>query len=302
LRLDVIFFGQFLLPMKYAPVGRCIYCGASNVPLSLEHIVPEALDGPWELPDASCRACMEKINKYEHTVGRTIFGDFRIKHGLRSKRPKSHRPNEIKINLSGQDGAIAHKIIDRKEYPAPLFLYKFGRATLLRGLPANTGIFDFVPYVIVDEKEMKRFHKKYGDALFRLKVVPNSLARMLAKIGYAYAVAELTLDCFYPLQHTLDVILCKNDDVGWTVGGKSELAPRIENAGHMLKIDILSSPPAKPLIVTEIRLFSMMDTPDFHVVVGRMDFRNPKHVLAFQKHARDAQRIESFGFIVEVFP
>jgi 5-methylcytosine-specific restriction endonuclease McrA len=38
-------------------VGRCIYCGRSDVALTDEHVIPLALDGLWLLKDASCEAC-----------------------------------------------------------------------------------------------------------------------------------------------------------------------------------------------------------------------------------------------------
>ena len=41
----------------YPPVGRCIYCFASNCNLGDEHIIPQALGGNIILHGASCSAC-----------------------------------------------------------------------------------------------------------------------------------------------------------------------------------------------------------------------------------------------------
>jgi hypothetical protein len=91
--------------IEYAPVGRCIYCGRDDCELKLEHIIPEALNGLLGLPKASCGGCENIINSYEHTVGRQIFGDFRIRYNLRSKRPKKRRPKTIEVEFHAPDGS-----------------------------------------------------------------------------------------------------------------------------------------------------------------------------------------------------
>ena len=47
--------------IKYEPIGRCIYCGKENVPLTDEHIIPLALHGEHLLPKATCIACQTII-------------------------------------------------------------------------------------------------------------------------------------------------------------------------------------------------------------------------------------------------
>ena len=43
---------------RYAPVGRCIYCGAFSNALTKEHIIPFGLAGnALVLPKASCQTC-----------------------------------------------------------------------------------------------------------------------------------------------------------------------------------------------------------------------------------------------------
>jgi hypothetical protein len=47
---------------RYAPVGRCIYCGTDRYSensielLHLEHIIPYALNGPWNCQKQVARA------------------------------------------------------------------------------------------------------------------------------------------------------------------------------------------------------------------------------------------------------
>jgi hypothetical protein len=44
-RLRGLFVVRLSPFMKYPPVGFCIYCGARNVELGAEHIIPYALNG-----------------------------------------------------------------------------------------------------------------------------------------------------------------------------------------------------------------------------------------------------------------
>lgn len=78
----------------FGAVGKCIYCGHPPVVPSVEHIIPESLNGQMELPNYSCRKFAAEILKYEGVVARAIFRDFTIRHNLRSRRPKNRRPKD----------------------------------------------------------------------------------------------------------------------------------------------------------------------------------------------------------------
>jgi hypothetical protein len=247
-----------------------------------------------ELPDASCKPCARTINDYEWTVGRWIFGDFRIRHNLRSKRPKKQRPQTIEVEFRRKDGGTFAKTISRSEFPAPLFMYKFGTANQFLGLPPGTGVFDWSPYVISSDDEMRAFHAKHGKSVHRVKMVPVALARMLGKIGHAYAVAEWGYESFHPSQHNLDTILRRTDDVAFTVGAESELKPPIPNAGHITAISLQIEPPQPPLLIVLVRLFASIPTPDFHVIAGTIDLQNPQHLAALTQKMQNAESIEPF--------
>jgi hypothetical protein len=278
---------------EYPPVGRCIYCGRDDVELTLEHIIPESLDGVLELPDASCAACQKIINRgYEWTIGRTMFGDFRIRHNIRSKRPKAKRPTTIRVEFQKADGSSFTETLSRKDYPAPLFMYKLGAASIMRGLPPGTGIFEWLPYVIASDKEMKELVAKHGaNSVHRVKMVPVELARTLAKIGHSFAVAEFGWGSFDPLPQNIDTILCRTDDVAYTVGGDMELSPAIPDAGHVVSGRIWLRPLQSPLLIMDIRLFASIDTPNFHVAVGTFDIEKPQHLVAFTEQLRTGEPI-----------
>jgi len=44
-------------PTNFPTKGKCIYCGASDVKLSDEHIVPLAFGGQHVIQEASCSDC-----------------------------------------------------------------------------------------------------------------------------------------------------------------------------------------------------------------------------------------------------
>lgn len=139
---------------------------------------------------------------------------------MSSKRSKASRPKAINVKFLSDDGSYYVKAVNRSEYPAPFLMYKFGLANQLSGLRPGTGIFDFDPILISNKDEVARFSKDHGNMVLNLKFEPHILARALAKMAYAFAVAELGLNGFEASRHTLDVILNRTDDVAHTVGGE----------------------------------------------------------------------------------
>jgi hypothetical protein len=280
--------------VEFPPVGCCIYCTRKDAALTLEHIIPESLGGILELPKSSCADCQKLINQFEWTIGRTMFGDFRIRHNIKSKRPKRKRPSTIDVEFRKQDGSRFIETASRKDYPAPLFMYKFGQASILRGLPPGTGIFEWLPYGIANRDESKALIAKHGGSiLLRFKTVPIELARMLAKIGHSFAVAEFGWGSFDPLPQNLDTILNRTDDVAYTVGGDMELSPPIHDAGHLTQARIWIRPLGPPLLIIDIRLFASIDTPNFHVVVGAFDLKKPRHLSLFLEKVRSGEPIDA---------
>src|SRR5262245_45822408 len=90
--------GQWLSRMKrrhrYPPVGRCIYHdGGDRVGrLTLEHVIPEALGGMLELPDATCDACTKITGAMEGQNAGRLFRPIRRQLEFPSKgRGKARR-------------------------------------------------------------------------------------------------------------------------------------------------------------------------------------------------------------------
>lgn len=267
---------------KFEPVGVCIYCGVNNVKLTDEHVIPFSLNGGSVLPKASCEACAGITHQYEHTVARTIFGSFRMRHKVQTRRPHL-RPTQMKIGTLMPDGSRGTARVPMEEVPTRLFIYKFDHPTFLRGMSSDIEDFKWLPYAILGSEEMKAFAAKYHwDSKVSVKMVPVEFARMLAKIAYAQVVGEFGLGGFDAAPTLLDVILCRTSNVSYLVGGDWELPPPDPAGLHIISLCVVHDS-GQVLITTEIRLFPAFDMPLYRVVVGTMNLQNALHAVAFNK-------------------
>jgi hypothetical protein len=249
----------------FAPANYCIYCGTLSGPLDIEHVIPEALGGVIEYPSSSCRPCARIINTYEFKVARGMMYDFRVKHNLPSKRSKSRRParKSVDIHGTGQLMSIPYDI-----YPSPMFYYKFGRATALSGLRFGTGIFEWTAYGIAPQDDLVTFRKSFPNAIYSFQTMPYEFARLLAKIGHSFAVGTFGPGSFSILKENLELILCRSNDVQYTVGSNLSTTPGIPDAGHVLFPALTRSDDGRIYLVILIKLFASLETPVFHVLVG----------------------------------
>src|SRR5258708_6900327 len=84
---------------KFPGYGECIYCGARDVKLTDEHVVPFGFGGNVELLEASCVPCAEETSKCEREIARNVLSDFRIHANIQTYRPK-RRPSELSFDVS----------------------------------------------------------------------------------------------------------------------------------------------------------------------------------------------------------
>ena len=204
---------------RYGPVGRCIYCGTNTLAPGVrrfgdEHIVPLALNGGLILPEASCRECERTINReIEGGLLSEEWERFRTKYGLPTRRPKDRATT---VTLGSRTGG--HFQIPAHEYTAPVPMYNFAAARMVSGAPPTPNSHAWTVSVLSDGDEEKRLQQRYplwdGKHAFRME--PYRFARFIAKIGYAFAVAEVGLDCFTPLVR--EIILGQSSDYFRFVG------------------------------------------------------------------------------------
>lgn len=174
---------------RLEPVGECIYCGSTDK-LTDEHIVPLALGGRLVLPDASCVVCAAITSAVERKVLRGFMLDARAVGKFPTRRPKE-RPRTSSLDIE-RDGHFESIELPSSESPGFLHLPRFARAAFLAGYPPMKG----VTFVGIDTlyfgKNPTEVARAIGTKTIRTTVTvdASSFARMLAKIGYSYAVAS----------------------------------------------------------------------------------------------------------------
>jgi len=248
--------------------GYCVYCGATGVRLTDEHVVPLALGGVHILEGASCDTCADITKKFEQDVARELWGAPRISYNAPSRRKKK-RPSHIVLTDPEQSGRTVK--VPYSEYPAAMVFYKMSKAGLLEGLPENVDISSAWPVVaICDQEKSEAFIKKYGmNVPSSFRHVPESFARMLAKIGYCNLLTMLDPGAFRPI--CLPYIMGIKPNPSFVVGGTLEDVPP-DTVGYRLRTATFGSF-EKLMLVAEIRLFSNNGTPIYHAVVGDVSGR-----------------------------
>lgn len=265
--------------LRYDPVNACIYCGSLE-DLTDEHVIPYSLSGNILLPKASCKSCAEITHKFERTVARRVYGNFRIHNQVRTRRPKS-RPTHLVIGTN-----TGNKDIPISEHHGTAFVCKFRRALALKGVDfdLNDNSSHWLPVAISDHKALENLGKHRGwDRKVTASFHPLELAKTIAKIGYSYAIGEFGCRSFYPL--VTDLILGKSENFSYFVGGDWELPPPQVDSDNHLGIELQFSG-GKLWVVPSVRLFSPAGTPKYHVAVGYIDAANPVHQAILEKHLK----------------
>lgn len=243
----------------YPPVGRCIYCPSSES-LGKEHIIALSLNGALILPKASCPNCAKATGEIERVCARESFGQFRLRHGFRSRK-KHVRTLNLSIETQGADGQVSNRPVAIADLPDVLFLLRFKHtAGVLLGQTNDTS--NVEPWIRLGGGAKPIV----GDTVARFDAF--SFARMLAKIGHSFAVAELGISSFRPL--VLDFLFGRSDKLSSLVGGSFD-EPVLATALHWLRLrDHVDFASRRHFIVANIRLFACLGAPTYHVVVGEM--------------------------------
>lgn len=185
---------------RYQPVGFCIYC-ESRDGLTDEHIVPFGFGGRLLLPKASCKQCNELTSRAERTCLRKMYGSLRLLYGLPTRRP-TDRPDTLPLKAKlTPTSEWESRAVPQEDYP---FLVLFplmeepgainGAEMLDAAGPAAREFWirgaspshDF--NALLEELVRKmRVHAVKPEAQHDML----AFCRVLSKIAFAYAVAEL---------------------------------------------------------------------------------------------------------------
>lgn len=249
---------------RIASKGKCIYCGDTTTPLTDEHIVPFALGGHHVIVDASCQKCAEITGRFEQDVARGMWGDARVAYAGPSRRKKL-RPKDIV--LTDPDDPRHRIKVPFSEYPAPIIFYTMATAGLLSGLACDTDTSAMWGFSAVSDHDKNvEFEKKFGMKLTaKFRNMPESFARMIAKIGYGQVLTALDLDDFNAI--CVPYILGQKKNLSYIVGSLMSSRPPDVSMGYVLRT-FGCGDHDRLLLVAEVRLYANNQTPVYHVVVG----------------------------------
>jgi len=278
----------------FPSIGRCIYCGASDVKLTDEHIVPLGLTGNAPIfKKAVCGTCRDITHGYEARVLKRMYGNLRIQMGTPTRRPEE-RPAVLRhtfILLDEAMNPIEERVIERPwerspvacpswHGPEPGFLHGHPKATDIPGRQwayTSPWIESFVDEVRAEIGHAGPLAYRVGDVLAR------DYLRFIAKVTHAYAIALFGFDAF---EHWLvPLILCQDDAVSYLVGCHPDIAPAVPN-GSAIKIDFGHPVEDLPVLVAQVRLFEFLGTPEHLVVVGAAPAQKLPRRLPLDAHGR----------------
>ena len=148
-----------------------------------------------------------------------------------------------------------------------MIFYKMDKAGLLRGMPSDVDIsFAWKLVSVVDDAKLKVFETKNpGRLTARFKHVPESFARMIAKIGYGRVLTVLDPEDIRLI--CLPYILGQLRNVSYVVGGRLNIRDPDAGMGYVLRTGAFGTL-ERLMIVAEVRLIANNHTPTYHVIVG----------------------------------
>lgn len=248
-------------------IGYCIYCGATSVELSDEHIVPYSLGGDVTLPEASCATCAATTSKFERQVARKVLGPYRTRTGAPTRRPKE-RPEMLTLKLVDQDGSRREIELEPSSHPATLLLPDLPEPSIL--LPVLIGERrKFSMYLALPDKDVLGIATEHGATAMHLGSFEiGCFYQLLAKIAHAAAFLDPDWTSVWePLLPDIIVGGCEDYDrfvggseTGEFKGGESSF-PLIFRSVDVEKTRYL---------VAVFRLYGQNQTPIYQVVVGRL--------------------------------
>jgi hypothetical protein len=254
----------------YPAIGRCIYCGTTEGPLTKEHIIARAIGGNVTLAAASCapphgvkskrrpKTCSEITRDIEQFCFRNMLGHFRHRVGF----PSSQRLNELPLTIIHPNKKMEVKDVAVADHVAMFSVPTFEAPGILTGHKGtdSCGSWSYVS----NPEVVKQFPE--GARVGVVQFHARTYARMLAKIVHAFAVADAGLHAFQPLLP--DFILDKSDvPADFLIGCVAKDLPP-EDMLHRVHLETAELGDGRRYLVANIRLFAKFGAPQYHVVVG----------------------------------
>ncbi len=245
--------------MRSASLARCMYCLASGIPRTEEHLIPQALGGRLTLRGAVCEPCRRLTGRLEQL---TLDREFLVPKtllALKRRRARGKGPGRLPtVALVGHDTS---SLLTADTFPRRFCLPAFEPAGLLAGVDRSTAAprIDFVDCHLdlgTPTRQTVARPAPLAD--------PDAYARSIAKWAYALAVAERGPDCC-DTQAMRDLLLGKRHDVFAFVGTPSARPPASREWLHDFSVRENG-----PWLTVTLALLASAGMTAYEVVVGRL--------------------------------
>ena len=278
------------MPDVLTPIGRCIYClrtaEEAGSALTLEHVIPESLNGDIVFPDASCEDCRKITARFENDVSNKMYGGVRFKAGFKSKRSwKTRAKATIPARRNLPDGSQEKIDVPIGDHPIFYVVLLPVEPGLFRGDEPTDKNPEMIANVMGDEPGIALFHEQGGDLELSADALWGSLFRMLAKIGHSYAVGMLGVEGYE--MYLPGLILGTDKRLAYFVGGTTKQTPKETTIE-------LSWVPHKDehYLTVSINLLSGR-LPTYQVIVGRVTDMDLMMTRAVALHYRHKKRMRT---------
>lgn len=182
-------------------------------------------------------------------------------------RTKVHdRPGSLPLyNVNGQKGCI--RFVSVNDYPAVLILPQFPGPGLVK-FPERQEQ-QLAPWIYAFPADLITLYEKYGVETFSAPPInASAFGRVLAKIAYSFAVAEIGLENFVsPLVNY--ILHDKGNELTFYLGTMSQIqSPTAPSEIHQIQL-VSEEVDGCRFICCHIRLFASFGSPTYRVVVGQ---------------------------------
>jgi hypothetical protein len=273
--------------IRYAPVGRCVYCGTTDPPLGDEHIIPEGMGGTLILPEASCAgpgSCADKTSAFERSLQRDMYPAVRAYWKLYGKRRKPTRPTAFPVRYESETGPDVAVPIE--DYPLNIFLPILPAPGMIASRPLDPDLptltaEDFWSYKSTEsEKRATGLIASTGASRIAIAqtFVFTDFLKFLAKVAHCYAISYFGPNVIDTsilrklilapkgahTQGALQLIGCAYE------GSSGELVTSTANNGEAYTLGLRFvdfENGTRRALVAEIHLFAHTNAPVYEVIV-----------------------------------
>lgn len=245
---------------RYAPLDRCMYCLATGVPRTEEHLIPRALGGQLTLRDAACEPCRRITGRLEQATLDREFAVPKTLLALKRRRARAKGPSKLPpVTLAGDDAPSA---LAAATFPRAFSLPAFDPPGLLSGAAR-------APHAATPHVDFVDCHLNLGTPTRQSRAAsppladPHAYAHSVAKWAYALAVAERGLACCHT-QPMRDLMLGRRDDAFAFVGTPAPRAPAPREWLHHFGVH-----DDGPWLTVTLALFASAGMTPYLVVIGR---------------------------------